>query len=363
MALLIFCLGLVLLVFGAELLVRGAARIATTVGISTLVVGLTVVSFGTSAPEFAVGIRSAINGQTGVALGNAIGSNILNVLLILGVASLILPLAVSKQLIRMDVPVMVGVSIVAFLFAIDGSISSVEGTVLVTGLVIYTIILIFLGRRSGSSEQIPETPETEPVKTSSANTIKDWILNVVFVFAGLALLVFGANWMVDSAIEIAEYFQLSESIIGLTIVAGGTSLPELVTTVIASLRGQRDMAVGNVVGSNIFNLLGVLGVSALCAPGDMNVPQGLLYFDFPVMLAAAIVCMPIFFTGARISRGEGAFFLGSYAAYTCYLILAANHHESLHAFRTFLVWFAVPVAVVMIAFTVLKAIRDKSKKT
>ena len=361
MDILYFFIGLAFLIIGAELLVRGAAQIASLLGISPLVVGLTVVSFGTSAPEFAVAIQSAWNGQAGVALGNAVGSNILNVLLILGLASLIIPLSVSKQLIRMDVPVMIGVSILSFVFASNGSISTVEGLILFFGLIIYTTTLLCLGNRSQPiSGSTGPTSSDDRLDAKSA-TFSVWGLDFGFVLFGFALLIFGARWMVDSAISIALYFQLSESIIGLTIVAGGTSLPELVTTVIACIRGQKDMAVGNVVGSNVFNLLGVLGVSAVVSSNGLDVPQGMLYFDFPVMLAAAIVCLPIFFTGARISRGEGAFFFGSYIAYSCYLIMAANQHDSLHAFRTFLFYFAAPVSAVMIAFTVWKAVVDKKR--
>lgn len=315
-----FVLGLIALVIGAELLVRGAARIAIGLGITPLVIGLTVVSFGTSAPEFAVSISSSLDGQTGVALGNAIGSNIFNVLLILGISAMIIPLTVSKQLIRMDVPVMIAISLATFLLALDTVITRIEGAILLAGLVVYTAILIFVGRKE--SRPVPAVDDVPLEKPASVGS---WLGNVTFVIAGLFLLVLGARWMVDSAITFAEFFGLSDTIIGLTIVAGGTSLPELITTVVASIRGQRDIAVGNVVGSNVFNMLGVLGVGALAAPSGLEVLHGVLYFDFPVMLASSIVCLPIFFTGARISRGEGLFFFASYVAYTCYLILAANH--------------------------------------
>lgn len=325
--------GLVLLVLGAELLVKGASRIAAGFGISPLIVGLTVVAFGTSAPEMAISVSSALKGEADIAVGNVVGSNIFNVLFILGVSALISPLLVSKQLVRIDVPVMVGVSFLAFAFAIDGSINFIEGAVLFGGILAYVAILIRIGRRSGE--------QGEAIEQSA-----HWAVDLALIAVGLALLILGSRWLVSSAVTIAEAMGVSALVIGLTIVAAGTSLPEVATSIIATIRGQRDIAVGNVVGSNIFNILAVLGLTAMVAPGGLPVSAAAINFDFPVMLAVAVACMPIFFVGYTIARWEGAVFLGYYVAYTTYLILAATEHDALPEFSSAMLYFVLPLTVI-----------------
>jgi cation:H+ antiporter len=325
--------GLVLLVLGAELLVKGASRIAAGFGISPLIIGLTVVAFGTSAPEMAISVSSAFKGEADIAVGNVVGSNIFNVLLILGLSALISPLLVSKQLVRVDVPVMVGVSFLAFAFAIDGRIVFIEGAVLFGGILAYIAILIRIGRRSDEQGEVIE---------QSAH----WAVDLALVVVGLALLILGSRWLVSSAVTIAEAMGVSSLVIGLTIVAAGTSLPEVATSIIATIRGQRDIAVGNVVGSNIFNILAVLGLTAMVAPGGLPVSAAAINFDFPVMLAVAVACLPIFFVGYSIARWEGAVFLSYYIAYTTYLILKATEHDALPEFSSAMLYFVLPLTVI-----------------
>lgn len=350
MALVLFIAGLALLVVGAEILVRGASKLASAVGISPLVVGLTVVAFGTSAPELAVSFKAAASGQGAIALGNVIGSNVFNVLFILGVSALIAPLVVSRQLIRLDVPLMIGVSCAALGLAWDGRFSRLDGLLLFTGLLLYTAFLIYWGRKASGAKNA--STELQENRTRSS-----WLWNVVLIVGGLGLLVVGSRWLVDSAVELARSLGLSELVIGLTLIAAGTSLPEVVTSIIASLRGERDIAVGNVVGSNLFNLMGVLGLTALVSPGGVDVAPGVLSFDLPVMIAVAFVCLPIFFTGGVISRWEGGLLLAYYVAYTTYLILAAARHEMLPLLGAAMLYFVLPLTAVTLGVVTIQAMR------
>lgn len=350
----LFVLGLALLIVGAEGLVRSASRMALGLGISPLVVGLTVVAFGTSAPELAVSIQSALAGPGGadVALGNVVGSNIANVLLILGISAAITPLVVQQQLIRLDVPLMIGVSILVFLMAIDGVISRIDGLILFSGIVMYTIFAIRQSRNENAEVQQEYSAEFD---TDRPQSVGDWIKNILMLIGGLALLVLGARWLVDGAISFARMFGVSELVIGLTIVAVGTSLPEIATSIVAAIRGERDIAVGNVVGSNIFNLLSVLGLTSLVAPAGVNVAPAALNFDLPVMIAVAVACLPIFFTGRLIARWEGWLFLGYYVAYTLYLILAASQHNALPTFSTVMGVFVLPLTALTLLFLAWRA--------
>lgn len=325
-------LGLALLVIGAEMLVRGASRLAAALNISPLVIGLTVVAFGTSAPEIAVSVQSALSGQAGadIAVGNVVGSNIFNVLFILGLAAMIVPLFVSQQLIRVDVPVMIAVSVLLLLLALDGLLSRWNGLLLFAGIVGYTVFAVLQGRREAAAVEVEYAQEYG----EKAVGPKAWLLNIFSIASGLVMLVAGADWLVDGAISIARAFGVSELVVGLTIVAAGTSLPEVATSIIASIRGERDIAVGNVVGSNIFNILAVLGLAALVAPNGVNVSMAALHFDIPVMLAVAVACLPIFFSGHLIARWEGCLFFAYYIAYTAYLIMTATRHDWLQEFET-----------------------------
>ena len=332
--------GLVLLVAGADMLVRGASRLALSFGISPLVVGLTVVAFGTSAPEMAMSVGAA-------QAGNVVGSNIFNVLFILGAATLIAPLVVNAQLIRQEVPVMIAASLLVFLLCADGGISRVDGAVLFALLIAYTAFLVVQSRRQTSATQAEyaEAVEEAVEPGDAGHGLRD----VGLVVGGLALLVLGAQTLVGAAVTIAALLGVPELIVGLTIVAAGTSLPEVATSIMATIRGERDIAVGNVVGSNTFNILGVLGVSSLVAPGELPVTPSVLAFDLPVMTVVAVACLPVFFTGRTIARWEGVVFLGYYVAYTAYLILATQRHEATEAFADAMLWFVLPITLLTLA--------------
>lgn len=344
-------LGLVLLTIGAEALVRGAARLAAMLGISSLIVGLTVVAFGTSAPELAVSTQAAWVGNGGIAIGNVVGSNIFNVLFILGLSALVVPLVVDQQLVRLDVPLMIAASALLWVFALDGQITRLEGGILFVGIVVYTGFLIRQSRRQSATQLAPEVDELSRVSISGWHA---WGKNLLFIGIGLVLLVLGARWLVEAAVGIARSLGVSDLIIGLTIIAAGTSLPEAATSIMASLRGERDIAVGNIVGSNLFNILTVMGVAALVAPSPIEVPTQALVFDLPVMLLVAIAALPIFFTGQRISRGEGALFFVYYLAYTTYLVLQASDHAALATYENAMLYFALPLTVITLLVLVVR---------
>lgn len=338
--------GLVLLVVGAELLVRGASDVATRFGISPLIVGLTIVAYGTSSPEMAVSIQSGLAGNADIALGNVIGSNIFNVLMILGIAALIAPMMVANQLIRIDVPIMIGVSVLALVFGADGKISRVDGIILFILAILYTAFQIYEGRKQSKASAL-ENSENGIFKQRI--TPQRLMINVGLILAGLVLLVLGSQFLIDSSITIAKVLGVSDLVIGLTIVAAGTSLPELASSVVASIKGEQDIAVGNVVGSNIFNILAVLGLSAVVSANGINVSQAALRFDVPVMIAVAIACLPIFSSGQSISRWEGILFLFYYIAYTAYLILQSTNHNQLELFSDVMSFFVIPITLVTIA--------------
>ncbi len=345
--------GLVLLVAGAEVLVRGAAKLAAQFGISPLVIGLTVVAFGTSAPETAVSVQASLNGSGDIAIGNVVGSNIANVLLILGMTALVAPLVVSRQLIRLDVPIMIGASLVTFGLAWDGELSRIDGALLFTAVVAYTLFLIISSRREKAAEVDDEFAKEfgldEPAKPHAG------LINAGLVIAGLVLLVVGSNFLVEGAVALARALGLSELVIGLTVIAIGTSLPELATSIMAAFRGERDIAVGNIVGSNIFNLLCVLGLASLVSPQAIGVSSNALAFDFPVMIAVAVACLPIFFAGYCIKRWEGALFLAYYVAYTLYLVLTSTGRPFAETFGDAMLGYALPLTAITLLVIVGRA--------
>ena len=348
--------GLALLVAGAEGLVRGASRLAIAAGVSPLVIGLTVVAFGTSSPELAVSLRSSLAGQPDLALGNVVGSNIFNVLFILGVSAAITPLVVSQQLVRLDVPLMIGVSAATLLLGLDGAIGRLDGLLLFAGIVAYTVFSIRQSRRESAAVAAEYAEEFgAPAPRGAAALAR----NLLLVAGGLGLLVLGADWFLDGAVRVARAFGLSELVIGLTIVAAGTSLPEVATSVLAAVRGERDIAVGNVVGSNLFNLLAVLGLTASVSPGGVAVSSAALRFDLPVMLAVAVACLPVFAHGSAIFRWEGWLFLGGYAAYTAYLVLAATAHRALPAFSAAMGAFVLPLVAITLLVVGVRAWRER----
>lgn len=348
--------GLVLLVIGADTLVKGAARLASSFGVPSLVIGLTVVAFGTSAPELAVSVKAAYSGQAELAIANVVGSNIFNVLFILGVAALIMPLIISKQLIRQDVPLMVLASIVAMLMALDGQISRLEAAVLFAGLLIYTAFLFYQGK----SKPVTETADHE-IDVMLKDKKPAWH-SALLVIVGLVLLVLGARWLVQSAIELATAWGVNEAIIGLTIVAAGTSLPEVVTSIVATIRGERDIAVGNVVGSNTFNILCVLGLSGLVSPTPLLAGAQMSAIDIPVMVAVAMLCIPFFFAGSVLNRIEGGLFLLCYVAYTWFLIALSLKFEYLPDLQKGIMYGLVPLVGIYVAYSLMQDLRHRSKK-
>lgn len=341
--------GFVVLVFGADWLVKGASRLVLSLGMTPLVVGLTVVAFGTSAPEMAVSVASAWSGQADLAVGNVVGSNIVNVLLILGVSAIVAPLVVNQQLVRLDVPIMLGASVLFYALCLDGRISVADSVLMTGGIFLYVAFLIRQSRREKSNAVLAEY---EDAVESGGSLLTD----IVWMVAGLAALVIGAQLLVEGAVSLARAFGVSELMIGLTVLAIGTSLPELATSVVAALRGERDIAVGNVVGSNIFNLLSVLGFTGLVSLGQLPVAATALSLDIPVMLGVALLCMPIFRAGFTVTRANGAFFLLCYAAYLSWLI-ASNSGTPPEWLSVALLSGLIPLAIL---YTVVSFVRSVS---
>jgi cation:H+ antiporter len=345
MNLLLFIAGLAALVVGADLLVRGASRLALSLGISPLVVGLTVVAFGTSAPEMAVSVGAVLKGQTDIAVGNVVGSNIFNVLFILGLSALIVPLVVNVQLIRQEVPIMIGASLLLLVLMQDGRIGLFDGALLLALLVAYTAYLVVQSRAETQSARdtfAEELPAPAPDAWDARLPVQ-----VALVIAGLALLVTGSDWLVTAAVAFAKALGVSDLVIALTIVAAGTSMPEVATSIVAALKGERDMAVGNIVGSNIFNILGCIGLSGLAAGhAGLGVAPQVMAFDIWVMVATAMACLPVFISGREIARWEGGLFLAYYAAYAAWLILSALHSGVLPAYASVMMSFVLPLTLV-----------------
>lgn len=302
--------GLIMLFIGAEGLIRGSSNLAIKIGITPLVVGLTVVAFGTSTPELVVSLKAALLGNSSISLGNVVGSNIANIALILGVAALIKPLDVHAKVIMREIPIMIGISLLLLLLLLDGELGFIDGLVFVSGIITYTFVNVWMARKEKSPEVVKEFKEGLKSKLGIP-------VSIVLMIAGLGLLILGANLFVQSAVAIAKMFNVSDAIIGLTIVAIGTSLPELITSIVAAYKKESDIAIGNVVGSNIFNILGILGITALIIPISS---AGISYIDLGVMLFTAIILFPLSRTGFSISRAEGVLLLAGYAGYIYYLI-------------------------------------------
>jgi cation:H+ antiporter len=353
-----FVVGVVGLVVGAEWLVRGAARLAARTGLSAIVIGLTVVAFGTSAPELAVSLGAALGGESDIALGNVVGSNIANILLVLGLSAVAGGgLYVAQRIVRIDVPIMIAVSAAVLLLGLDGRLGRIDGALLTVTLVTYITWLVVANRREASStadedhDDIPDAVELEEEYSEglSAGVLRAepvW-RDLLFLVAGLGLLVVGAQALVGAATDIATSLGVSELVIGLTVVAVGTSLPEIATSVIAAARGQRDLAVGNAIGSNLFNIMAVLGISSIITP--IGVSDSALGFDLPFMLAVAVACLPMFVNGFVLKRWEGTVFLGYYVAYLVWLGLKAAENGFADTFSVAMLGFVVPITALTLA--------------
>ena len=339
--------GLIGLVAGAESLVRGAARLAARTGMSSVVIGLTVVAFGTSAPELAVSIGDTLRGgpQAGsIAIGNVIGSNIANILLVLGTAAAVGgALFVAQRIVRLDVPIMIGASVLVFLFVLNEELGRLEGVVLLLALTAYLTWTVRSATRGSAPDVVTEYDEAlDHDSLAKASVFAD----IGFLILGLGLLVFGSQALVSSASDIAADLGVSDLVIGLTVVAIGTSLPEVATSVLAAFRGQRDLAVGNAIGSNLFNLLAVLGVTAVISPNAIPVAASAVQVDIPVMIAVAVACLPIFANGYVLNRWEGIVFLLAYAGYLTWLVLDANENVSRDAYGKVTLFFVTPILAV-----------------
>jgi cation:H+ antiporter len=340
-----FAVGVATLVTGAEGLVRGAARLAARTGLSSVVIGLTVVAFGTSAPELAVSLGAAFRDEADIAVGNVVGSNIANVLLVLGLSAAVGGgLVVAQRIVRIDVPIMLALSVLVFLFGLDNDLSRFEGVLFVLLLAVYVTWTVVSSRRSkvAIETEYDEALSEEVLRASSP------LQDLGFVIAGLLLLVVGSSALVESATDIASALGVSELVIGLTVVAVGTSLPEIATSVLAAARGQRDLAVGNAVGSNLFNILAVLGITASLAPSSIPIPDGALTLDLPVMIAVAIACLPIFANGYSLLRWEGFLFLGYYVAYLGWLVLDSSEHPIREEYAVAMLGFVLPLTIITV---------------
>ena len=299
-------LSLILLFGGAEMLVKGSASVAARAGLTPLMIGLTVVAFGTSSPEMAVSLDAALMGQGDVAVGNVVGSNLLNIAVILGLSALICPIGVHLQLIKVDVPIMILVTILLPLLLLDGRLGRLEGGLFFAGIILYTLLNVQMARKGSTTEVEGEFAEGVPKMT------KHWSLDLLLIVGGLVVLVLGSRLLVDNCLQVARAFRISEAVIGLTVIALGTSMPELATSIVAAIRRQPDIALGNVVGSNIFNILGTLGLSAMVAP--MAVP-GIQMLDYAVMVGVSLLLLPFLMTGLRLARFEGGILLAIYVSY------------------------------------------------
>lgn len=299
-------LALVLLFIGAEGLVRGSSSLALRAGLSRLMVGLTIVAFGTSSPELVVSVEASLADQGDISVGNVVGSNIFNIAVILGITALVCPIPVHRQVIKVDAPVALGVALLLILLLLNQSLSCFEGMLLFSGIVAYTWMSIILARR-----------EADPADANDENILavhlsRHWGVDIAFILVGLAVLVAGSRLLVEHAVALAVSFGISEAVIGLTIVAAGTSMPELATSLVAAFRKQPDIAIGNIVGSNIFNILGILGLASVTSPIDA---PGISTLDYGVMILFTMLLIPLLYTGRKLHRMEGGVLLALYCGY------------------------------------------------
>lgn len=344
--------GLCLLIFGAELMVRAAVRLAERLHVRPLIIGLTIVALGSSAPQMAVSVQAALAHNPDIAVGSVVGSSIFNILVTLGLSALIIPLRVSRQLVRLDIPLMIGASLLVFILAWNEEIGRFDGILLLGALALYLGLLLRQSRHSAR----PHSAQNAPAQTS-------WVASVFMIIVGLAMLVFAGHLLLGAAVVVATDLGFSERVIGLTVVAVGTSLPELATSLIAALRGQRDIAVGNVIGANLFNLLGVLGLTALIAPTPLSVSPNALDFDLPVMLGVAALCLPVFYSGYRVTRAEGLLLLGLYLVYGLHVVSFTTGMPLAGKLERLMLFYVLPPLLAYLLFTSIRAWRRQHHKS
>lgn len=343
-----FLLGLACLLGGAHLLVQSSSKLAFRFGIPAIIIGVTVVAFATSAPEVAVSLNAVLDGRAGIAIGNVVGSNITNILLILGVSALITPIVIQRRIIRIDVPIMIGASVLTYLLCLDGRLQIFDGVILLAAFSGFIGFQLWQFKQ-GQSKVDPEDPILDG--SQSISTPKQSVLLVI----GLGLLVLGSHWLVESSITVARLWGLSELVIGLTIIAIGTSLPEVATSMVAAWRNEADLSVGNVLGSNVFNMLLVLGICAVFSSNGLVVSNAAVALDFPFMIGVSIACLPIFFAGHIITRWNGAVFLIYYVAYLLFLFLDSTQHRFLPLFSNIMALFVVPITLLTISIVVYRS--------
>ncbi|MBK3508854.1 calcium/sodium antiporter [Pseudomonas sp. MF6747] len=342
--------GLVLLIVGAEILVRAAVRLAASLKVRPLIIGLSIVAFGSSAPQMTVSLQATLAGNTDIAVGSVIGSSIFNTLVTLGLAALIIPLRVSRQLVRLDIPVMIFAGLLVFTLAGNEELTPLDGLFLLVALIAYLGVLHYQTRHS----RRPRTLDTV--------ARAPWLSSALLILGGLLILVLAGHLLLGAAVDVASDLGLSERIIGLTLIGVGTSLPCLATSLIAALRGEREIAVGNVIGSNLFNLLGVLGFTALVAPSPLSVSPNALDFDLPVMLGVVVLCLPVFYSGYRVTRAEGLVFLGLYLAYGLHVVSFTFGMPLATRLEQLMLHYVLPALVAFVLFTSLQAWRRQHKR-
>ncbi|WP_082729175.1 calcium/sodium antiporter [Pseudomonas sp. St29] len=345
--------GLVMLIAGAELLVRAAVRLSARLRVRPLIMGLSVVAFSSSAPQMAISLQATLADNTDIAVGSVIGSSIFNILVILGLSALIIPLRVSRQLVRLDIPLMIGASALVFVLAYNERLTPSDGLILLAAQLLYLVLLL---RQSRHPARPPLPSATD--RRGYAPRLSSMLL----VLLGLGLLVFAGHLLLGAAVTVADDLGLSERVMGLTVIAVSTSLPQLATSLLAAVQGQRDIAVGNVIGSNLFNLLGVLGFTALVAPTPLSVSPNALDFDLPVLLCVAVLCLPVFYSGYRITRAEGLLFLGLYLAYGLHVVSFTTGMPLAGKLEHLMLFFVLPALVAFLLFSSLRAWRRQHKR-
>ncbi len=342
--------GLLLLILGAEILVRAAVRLAASLKVRPLIIGLSIVAFGSSAPQMTVSLQATLAGNTDIAVGSVIGSSIFNILVTLGLSALIIPLRVSRQLVRLDIPVMICAALLVFTLSANETLTPVDGLVLLAALVAYLGVLHYQTRHS----RRPRTLDTV--------ARAPWLSSVLLMLGGLLILVLAGHLLLGAAVDVASDLGLSERIVGLTLIGVGTSLPCLATSLIAAVRGEREIAVGNVIGSSLFNLLGVLGFTALVAPSPLSVSPNALDFDLPVMLGVVALCLPVFYTGYRVTRAEGLVFLSLYLVYALHVVSFTFGMPLATRLEKLMLYYVLPALVAFLVLSTLRAWRRQHKR-
>lgn len=315
-----FLFGLVVITVGAEILLKGASKIASLLNIRPIVIGLTVVSIGTSLPELAVGLTAIGEGAGDIAVGNIAGTNIVNILFILGLSAAIRPLPLQMKSIRTELYTMIVAGILLFVLSLDGRLNTWDGLLMFTLGIIYLIIIVRTSKNERASVQSEFKEEFEPSTTKEKSDYKVWSWNIMLLFCGIIATIYGAEKLVDGAVSIAQYFGMSDAVIGLTIIAIGTSAPELATTIVGTIRNERDVAIGNLLGSSIINIFIILGITSIFTSNGVNVSDDILWFDLPLVALVALVCYPVFRSDQMVSRREGILFVSLYLAYLSYLL-------------------------------------------